>query len=369
MWNCGKFITVIEKDETAWRVNIALFEDLFLTVITSFNEIRVADWYLTEKRRIYLVQCPRFEFVLKCPELLRKIMLCPGIHHCHRVNKNARHMKMKSDSVDIGPMVITWLRGRPGDLWRAIRITGRYKDRELPLSRYSSDELNDFFSSSFEKCDFQPSPKISAATFVLSPHEVEFHLKGMKRKGSGPDGIPFWIFRDFAYFLCDAVTSIFNRSISSGVVPLCFKRADISPIPKCAKPRDPSQFRPISLLPLLSKLLEKIVLRKMILPHINGSLDRSQFAYRPGPGGGVVPALTLLHHRILNFLDSKSGAVRLLTVDFAKAFDKITHTTIVSACWQFQLPASTVQWIEDFLSDRSQRVRCNGTTSRWAKMG
>ena len=105
----------------------------------------------------------------------------------------------------------------------------------------------------------------------------------------------------------------------------------------------------------------------MILPHINGSLDRSQFAYRPGPGGGVVPALTLLHHRILNFLDSKSGAVRLLTVDFAKAFDKITHTTIVSACRQFQLPASTVQWIEDFLSDRSQRVRYNGTTSRWAK--
>jgi len=120
------------------------------------------------------------------------------------------------------------------------------------------------------------------------------------------------------------------------------------------------------LLPILSKVLERLVARHWILPYLSSSTSSSQFAYLPRSGGGAVTALTLMQHDILKFLDSSSGAVRLLSVDFARAFDKIPHSGIVTSCIRFGLPREAIAWIVDFLSNRFQRVKCKDSYSSWS---
>ena len=190
----------------------------------------------------------------------------------------------------------------------------------------------------------------------------------MSNTCSGPDGLPPWVFRRFADILSPAITHLFNWSLQDGYVPACFKLANISPIPKCDKPSSVTDFRPISLLPALSKTLERIVSRLFILPSIENKLQKSQFAFIPRPGSGTTSALTLAQHRILKFLDPASGCVRLLSIDLAKAFDKLPHRVILDACLNFRLPSGIIKWISSFVSGRFQRVFVNGSYSPWTSI-
>lgn len=252
-------------------------------------------------------------------------------------------------------------------VWRSLRIVGR---GIKPFTTAGSvDELNNYFGSTFQSCSRMQFPvlpdDLPSVPLSLSCSDVTMSLRKLRNKSPGVDGLPSWVLRDLAEILSPAITFIFNWSLKDCRVPSSFKFANVTPVPKCPRPSDVTHFRPISLLPILSKVLERTVARKWILPYLSSSANRSQFAYLPGSGGGTTTALTLMEHEILKFLDSSSGAVRILSVDFAKAFDKIPHSGIVSACINFRLPKDVILWIMSFLCDRFQRVKCNGQLSSW----
>ena len=164
------------------------------------------------------------------------------------------------------------------------------------------------------------------------------------------------------------IAYFFNYFFQVGQFPLAFKFADVISIPKCSKPLSPENFRPIAMLPVLSKVMEKIVVSKRILPTIKSKLQPSQFAYIPRSGGGAASALTLINHHILKFLDLKSGAVRVVAADFSKAFDKLTFEAIFSALLSFNLCRESVRILFDFLCGRRQRVRFNNSVSEWSNI-
>lgn len=85
-----------------------------------------------------------------------------------------------------------------------------------------------------------------------------------------------------------------------------------------------------------------------------------------GVSTGSTSALTLLSHRVFEFLDSASGAVRVLTLDFSKAFDKVLHEVILCAASRFDIPCNILCWLKDFLRCRQQRVLWNGRFSSWS---
>ena len=103
-----------------------------------------------------------------------------------------------------------------------------------------------------------------------------------------------------------------------------------------------------------------------MLPLVKNRMSPSQFAYVSRPGAGTTPAVTILSHEVLKFLDGKSGAVRLLSIDFAKAFDQVTHSAIVDACFTFEFDPHLIKWIVSFLSNRLQRVCLDGNVSSWS---
>lgn len=255
--------------------------------------------------------------------------------------------------------------------WEAIKIIGRLSTNVKAPSKYSADEMNTFFAASFsDRSD--PLPQEVPASRNLPSHplrvsatEVERLLCSTRKKSPGPDGVPYWVLKKYASILSPSVTLLLNWSFEIGRVPACFKEAIISPIPKKPRPTCTADYRPISLLPLLSKITEKFVANHWIKPSIRGRLQSDQFAYVPGPGKGTATALTLLYHKVLSYLDSESGAVRLLSIDFSRAFDKLPHPAIFQAMLTFNFPREATAWIMDFLSNRRQRTRVDASLSSW----
>ena len=257
--------------------------------------------------------------------------------------------------------------------WKAIRSIGRFS-RSSSTTRFLSEDLNDFFASNFISHSSQASPLSSYDSFgaadlpKVSVVDVFHCMRKLKNKGSGVDGLSPWILKDCAIFLAPAITSLINKSLQIGKFPTCLKSANITPIPKTSRPSSVVDFRPISILPALSKVFERIVLHKFILPAVTSFIHPSQFAYIPRLGTGTTSPLVLFYHYILEFLDQSSGAVRVLSVDFSKAFDKLSHSAIVDACFRLGLNSVLIKWIRNFLSDRMQRVVCNGSASPWVQV-
>jgi hypothetical protein len=97
--------------------------------------------------------------------------------------------------------------------------------------------------------------------YIIHPYEVFRKLSQIKtEKSPGPDGIPNWFLRDFAFAISEPICHIFNASIQHGTVPACWKMANVIPISK-VRPSNSfhDDLRPISLTPTLSKILESFI--------------------------------------------------------------------------------------------------------------
>ncbi len=142
--------------------------------------------------------------------------------------------------------------------------------------------------------------------------------------------------------------------LSLSVVPSCFKKSIIVPIPKKNKITCLNDWRPVALTPIFSKCFEKLV-RDYICSVLPASLDPLQFAYRSNRSTDNAIAFTL--HTALTHLENKNTYVRMLFVDYSSAFNTIASATLVAKLQTLGLNRSLCSWILDFLTGRSQVVR------------
>ena len=161
-------------------------------------------------------------------------------------------------------------------------------------------------------------------------------LSKVSKTAPGPDNLPYWIFKNCSYELAEAIAHIFNCSLRSGVLPCQWLTAVITPAPKISNPQNFSDFRPISVTPLLSRVLEKFVTNRWLQPAIAAAgLIDDQFAFRRT--GSTTCALTYFMHHITRMLENNSF-VRCLLVDFSKAFDRVDHVVFVQKLSKLKLP-------------------------------
>ncbi len=155
-------------------------------------------------------------------------------------------------------------------------------------------------------------------------------------------------------------SDIFNLSLSLSVVPLCFKKSTIVPIPKKNKITCLNDWRPVALTPIFSKCFEKLI-RDYICSVLPASLDPLQFAYRSKRSTEDAIAFTL--HTVLSHLENKNAYVRMLFLNYSSAFNTIVPATLVAKLQNLGLNRSLCSWILDFLTGRSQVVRMGNNTS------
>ncbi len=257
----------------------------------------------------------------------------------------------------------------PRSMWQGINnITGFKGNKPATVNIAASlpDELNTFYAR-FEADNTAHTESAAAAAaeevspLTLSVADVTRSFKRVNiRKAVGPDGIPGRVLKACAFQLAGVFTDIFNLSLSLSVVPSCFKKSIIVPIPKKNKITCLNDWRPVALTPIFSKCFEKLV-RDYICSVLPASLDPLQFAYRSNRSTDDAIAFTL--HTALSHLENKNTYVRMLFVDYSSAFNTIVPATLVAKLQTLGLNRSLCSWILDFLTGRSQVVRMGNNTS------
>ena len=259
----------------------------------------------------------------------------------------------------------------PRSLWNTINaLTGRMKTHTPPQA--SVKDLSDFFASVVT--DPNRPIQLTEPGTTTAPHRLldcfqkvdestvlELLQSIDDRKSAGSDGLPGCILKNYAKDLTPSVTQLINASLTSSELPTPLKLATVSPIFKNGDPSLATQYRPISLLPLVSKLLEKVVARQLrsYLEEFS-IIPKEQFAYRQHHS-----TEDALVYAINNFLMAKDQGLYtgLVFVDMSKAFDRVEHQTLINDLSNIGVRGSALKWFINYLTDRQQQVRCGNTVS------
>ena len=271
-------------------------------------------------------------------------------------------------------------RGNTAATWKAVRnLVPKNKGKNNVHScnelNQKVDDFNKFFSSigkiAYEKSQ-EGLPGENAVThsfynnevysFRPTPTDIEtviLTVKNLNNTNScGSDGISLRFVRDALPVICCYLTCITNTSIATGIFPTAWKHALVVPLFKGGDSNDVSQYRPLSLLSILSKILEKIVANQ--LAHYlesNELLSHTQHGFRSHLS--TETALMKVTDSIYSNIDEKK--ISLLTLcDLSKAFDSVSHNILLSKCAKLKIDPF---WFENYLTNRSQSVRIDEITS------
>ena len=193
--------------------------------------------------------------------------------------------------------------------------------------------------------------------------EVEKLLRSISKDNSaGTDCIDGKLLRIAVDYIALPVCHIFNSCLSNGTCPKIWKEGKIIPIPKDTKSTfSGPNCRPITILPVLSKILERIVYNQIHdYMSKNDLISNAQHAYREGHS--TCTALVEMTDDWLRGIDNSllSGAVML---DFSAAFDLIDHKLLIEKLTHYGFGPMAISWFENYLSFRTQQVFLNGTLS------
>ena len=180
-------------------------------------------------------------------------------------------------------------------------------------------------------------------------------------KATGSDQIPARIIKDIAHEIAAPLTFLVNRSLQSGIFPTTEKIAKINPVYKSGDHSDIDNYRPISVLNILSKVVERIAYNQLTnYLEKNNLLNDNQFGFRCKRS--TRDAVTKLTDHIRANMD-ESRVTGALFMDLRKAFDTVNHSCLLSKLPYYGIIGKEINWFSSYLFHRSQVVSIDGVTS------
>ena len=182
-------------------------------------------------------------------------------------------------------------------------------------------------------------------------------------KSPGPDGLHPRVIKELEDEISPHLSGIYILSLSQRKSVKDWKLQNIAPIFKKGSKNEPGNYRPISLTSVPGKILESIIVDDMV-DHleINNLILDDQHGFRSGRS--CLTNLLDFFHDMFSVYD-KSRAIDILYLDFQKAFDKVPHKRLMAKVRGLGIIDEVGDWIEDWISDRKQRVVINGKSSEW----
>ena len=199
----------------------------------------------------------------------------------------------------------------------------------------------------------------------ISQTGVEKLLSPLKpHKAAGSDNITPFVLKELAGVIAPILTYIFQKSLDTGVVPQDWRDANITPIFKKGSRFVASNYRPVSLTCICSKLMEHIVVSNM-MTHLEstGSLSERQHGFRAKRS--CETQLVDFVHQLTSHLE-QGQQVDAVIMDFSKAFDKVAHNRLLYKLDRMGIRGEAQEWVKQFLSGRRQRVVVEGVSSETA---
>ena len=295
---------------------------------------------------------------------------------CNRVIKQAKR--------DYERKISEECKTNPKRFWQYVQSKTKSRSGISPLDKgngnlaYDSKDkaniLNEYFSSVFTRENTTNVPNIevgsrSDGTFlpdiIVTTEAVKKKLSLLNTcKAQGPDGVPPKVLKELSEELALPLTILFNKSLEEGTVPSEWKRAEVVAIFKKGTRSDPGNYRPVSLTCVLCKMLESFI-RDSIINHMDELhlFSDCQHGFRRRRSC-VTQLLEVMEH-LTNFFD-EGEAVDIIYFDFRKAFDSVPHQRLIAKLKSYGITGNIVNWISDFLTGRTQRVRVDNEFSNSA---
>ena len=228
-------------------------------------------------------------------------------------------------------------------------------------SEDKANVLADYFSSVFTCNNTSHLPEVNDIPLPsISPLTV--HVEGVAQlltniqphKASGPDNLPARFLKEVAYEIAPVLSIVFQASLDQGHLPNIWRTAAVVPIYKKGSKTEPSNYRPVSLTCICSKILEHIVY-SAISKHLehHQTLCDEQHGFRKRRS-----CETQLISTVNDFAEclNQRGQCDILLLDFRKAFDKVSHSLLYHKLAHYGVQGSLLFWLKSFLSHRSQYV-------------
>ena len=224
-----------------------------------------------------------------------------------------------------------------------------------PLNYFTSHHVNHYYANK----------GVLPNMFSLQPITSDCVLKQLKSlnktKSTGLDGISAKFLNDSADHIHNQVTHILNLSITSSKVPRALKKAKVVPLYKKDNKFDVGNYRPVSILCSLSKILERVVYDQLEQFLIGNNL---LYEFQSGFRSKFSTDTCLIH--LTDFIKeeiSHGNYVGMILIDLRKAFDTVDHAILCSKLKAMGLNDQSVQWFNSYLCHRTQLVEINGTKS------
>ena len=215
----------------------------------------------------------------------------------------------------------------------------------------------------------QTPPRYNATIYNITTNPLEVYktLNKLKPgKATGPDNISNRILTETSSALAEPLSILFNKCIAKGTFPDAWKQANVIPLFKKGDMTQCNNYRPVSLLPCISKVFEKIIFQHLFSYLKNQNIISSK---QSGfiPGDSTTNQLSIICHNIYSALDS-GDEVHGVFLDFSKAFDKVWHTGLLYKLKRYGVAGNILELIKSYLKNRKQRVLVNNTESSWLEI-
>ena len=316
------------------------------------------------------------ELIKERNKMQRKYVKKPLTYgEAYRTLRNRVSLMIKNAKLDYYKSKLDDANGNNKKVWSVInQVLKRNKKSSVPTNIPDSSTFNKYFVNVGKTLsDAVPAPPSHFSTylphtngqiFTLNPttvNEVLTLINNSRETAAGYDYLSMTLIKRAASALAPLLTHVFNLSIATGVFPQPLKTARVTPIHKSGPTDLCPNYRPVSVLVSISKLLERIVYNQL-MTFINDQnlLTNSQYGFRPGRS--TEAALLSFTDHVLNAFDNDEYTVSVF-LDLSKAFDTVNHSIMLHKLNHYGVRGTAHTWFHSYLSNRVQHVHLNNQSS------
>ncbi len=211
--------------------------------------------------------------------------------------------------------------------------------------------------------DYMPQPCDSSIFFSPTSYKEIYSIvsKMRPKNSSGYDEISNKLLKGIIREISTPLLTVFNLSLKTGVFPDRMKISEVIPVYKAKDKTLMVNYRPISLLPVISKVLEKIVYKRMYSFLMKKELlFESQYGFR-NKHSTIDAILEFIGHIVKGF--ERNDYTLAIFIDLSKAFDTIRHDTLLAKLNNFGIRGSALKWFESYFSNRKMYVKYQNSKS------
>ena len=261
-----------------------------------------------------------------------------------------------------------------------INSNGNEINDQTEIANHLNDHFNTIGSEMASKFDSASTndpikhlTRSPLSSIYLQPTTIEEIIKLIgeieTKKATGPDGISSYIIKISRKVLAQTISKLFNKCLREGMFPDLLKIAEIIPLHKGGEKTIATNYRPISLLPILGKMFEKVIVNRFTnFFDKNKVISPNQFGFRRHHSTEL--AVTEIHNKLLRNMDENKHTCTIF-LDLAKAFDSVDHKILIRKLEKYGIRGNALKLMKSYLSERLHYVKLNNTKSskRLLKIG